>query len=458
MNSTLANVVGVPPVAGKNLPALKLVQSSRNARRLAKAILVLLLLSAMAMLLVPWQQSARGTGKVVAFVPQERQQTVSSPIKGIVARVADGVVEGSQVKRGDFILELQPYAANLVAQKQAQLADLATKLTTSETKAEVYGQNVLDYTDARDYAVKAAQQLVEAAQAKASAKQELVAGYEAKELQARLNLERQKALFEKGIKSQKEIESLKKDWDVAVAELESARGEVTTAERELAAKQNELEQKRSEGQTKIDYARAMQQDALGQAATIRKEVRDVEIYLAELQRLIITAPRDGTIFRMPIYERGQAVKEGDPLFTIVPETTDSAVELWLSGNDIPLVRQGDHVRLQFEGWPAVQFVGWPSVAVGTFGGKVVAVDATDNGMGKFRVLIKEDDQPWPAEQFLRQGVRANGWVMLDQVPLGYEMWRQLNGFPPTVSEDGDAKSEKEASGGKEDKPKVKLPK
>lgn len=456
MNNAIANtLVGVPSTAGKTLPALKLVQSSRNARRLAKALFVLLLLSIAAMFFVPWQQSARGTGKVVAFVPQERQQTINSPIKGIVARIAEGVVEGSYVKQGDFILEVQPYAANLVEQKRSQLSDLSTKLATAQTKGEVYAQNVLDFTDARDFAVKAAEELVEAAQAKLNAKQELLPGYEAKELQVRLNHERQKALFEKGIKSQKEIESLKKDWDVALAELESTRREITTAERELAAKRNELEQKRSEAQTKIDYARAMQQDALGQAATIRKEVRDVEIYLAELERLVITAPRDGTIFRMPIYERGQAVKEGDPLFTIVPETSDSAVELWLSGNDIPLVRAGDHVRLQFEGWPAVQFVGWPSVAVGTFGGKVVAVDATDNGMGRFRVLIKEDEQPWPEERFLRQGVRANGWVMLSQVPLGYEVWRQLNGFPPAIKADDEAKSDKDA---KDDKPKVKLPK
>ncbi|MCA9008078.1 MAG: toxin secretion protein, partial [Planctomycetaceae bacterium] len=93
------------------------------------------------------------------------------------------------------------------------------------------------------------------------------------------------------------------------------------------------------------------------------------------------------------------------------------------------------VRLQFEGWPAVQFSGWPSVAVGTFGGEVVSVDAIDNGLGKFRILIRPDpdDNPWPQDRFLRQGVRANAWVLLNQVPLWYEVWRKLNGFPPAVS-------------------------
>nr|MCH9680528.1 transporter [Deltaproteobacteria bacterium] len=89
---------------------------------------------------------------------------------------------------------------------------------------------------------------------------------------------------------------------------------------------------------------------------------------------------------------------------------------------------------QFEGWPAVQFVGWPSVAVGTFGGTVAFVDATDNGAGRFRVVVVPDgEEPWPAARYLRQGVRANGWVLLNQVSIGYELWRQFNGFPPAVT-------------------------
>jgi multidrug resistance efflux pump len=153
------------------------------------------------------------------------------------------------------------------------------------------------------------------------------------------------------------------------------RREVVAAERELEAKKHELEQKRREAQTKVDYARAMREDAAGQMATTNKEIRDVQIKLGELERLVIKAPRDGTIFRMPIFERGQMVKEGDNLFTIVPDSAQRAVELWVSGNDTPLIRPADHVRLQFEGWPAVQFAGWPSVAVGTFGGQVVSIDA-----------------------------------------------------------------------------------
>ena len=128
------------------------------------------------------------------------------------------------------------------------------------------------------------------------------------------------------------------------------------------------------------------------------------------------------------------VKPGDPLLTLVPDTADRAAELWVDGNDAPLVTPGRHVRLQFEGWPAVQFGGWPSVAVGSFGGTVARVDATDDGKGNFRILVvpDKDDEPWPSGRFLRQGVQAHGWVLLDRVSLGFEVWRQLNGFPPVV--------------------------
>ena len=418
--------------------AIYLVQSSQFAQRLARLLIVGLFLSILGMAFLPWQQSSRGSGQVVAYVPQERQQTIEAPVKGIVARIAQGLVEGSEVKRGDFLVEIQPFAANMVEQLEGQRRDLNTQLDSANFKTEAYNQNVKGFTEAGEFAVKAAIELVESAKAKLDGKQRLVIGYQAKELQARLNYERQKSLFDSGLKPEKEIEYLKKDWDVTVSELESVRQEVASLENELSAKRNELEEKRRIAQTKIDYAVAMEQDAIGSAAKIRKEIREIDVKLDELNRLVITAPRDGTIFRMPIYERGQAVKEGEPIVTIVPEISQTAAELWVSGNDMPLIQVGQEVRLQFEGWPAVQFPGWPSVAVGTFSGTVINVDATDNDLGQFRILVipnKADSQEWPSDRYLRQGVRVNGWVMLRQVTLGYEIWRQLNGFPVILSDE-----------------------
>jgi multidrug resistance efflux pump len=436
--------------AATRLPAWELVQTSKVVQRLGQLLLLSMLTVAVLMMFVPWQQSSRGAGRVTAFVPQERQQPVMSPIKGIVSEIKSNLREGDVVRQGEVILTLQPVAADMVELISFQVSDLRAKLDSAQTKVEVYRRNVADFGDARDFAVRAAQEMLESSEAKLAAKKTLVPGYQAKELQARLNYERQSELFARGATAEKELEKLKRDWDVAVADRAAAEYEVSSADREVAAKRHELEQKRSEAQTKIDYAKAMEQDAVGQQATVQKEIRELEIKLSELQQLKITAPRDGIIYRLPVFERGQSIKEGDPLFTIVPTTDERAVELWVSGNDISLIRIGDHVRLQFEGWPAIQFAGWPSVAVGTFGGRVAKIDPTDDGQGKFRIqVLPEGTDEWPGPEYLRQGVRANGWVMLRRVTLGYEIWRQLNGFPPVIAEG--AKSEEKAK-------KINLPK
>jgi membrane fusion protein, adhesin transport system len=149
----------------------------------------------------------------------------------------------------------------------------------------------------------------------------------------------------------------------------------------------------------------------------------------------VVAPRDGTVLRMLAAQGAEYVAAGDAIATLVPDTTSRAVELLLSGRDGPLVTAGRRVRLQFEGWPAVQFVGWPSVAVGTFPGVVAFVDSAADPQGRSRVVIVPDPnaEPWPSSALLRQGIRANGWVLLDRVRLGFELWRQWNGFPASTS-------------------------
>jgi hypothetical protein len=152
--------------------------------------------------------------------------------------------------------------------------------------------------------------------------------------------------------------------------------------------------------------------------------------------MLIRAPRAGTVLRLLVAQNAEMLSAGDPIVAFVPDTAEPAVEVWVDGNDIPLVQPGRRVRLQFEGWPAVQFVGWPSVAVGTFPAEVAFVDRTDDGKGRFRVVVvpTEGAAPWPSSNYLRQGVRANAWILLDRVTLGWELWRQFNGFPPALRE------------------------
>ncbi|MFK7770450.1 MAG: HlyD family secretion protein [Mariniblastus sp.] len=430
----------------KRTAAIHLVQSSRSARRLAKLLLVGLVLSIVAMGALPWQQTSRGTGEVVAYAPQERQQSVKAQMKGVVAEIAPGLFEGKVVKQGDFLLKIQPFSANMIEQLNAQRRELKLKEETANTKAESYQSQITGLTEAMEFGINAAKQMISAAEAKLKSKQNQVSGYESKEWQARMNYERQEGLRQKKLKPAKDVEKLKFEWEMAKSNLESLGEDIAGLKNELTAKQQELEEKRRTLQVKISYAEAMKADAEGGANTIRKEILDVQMKLDTIARGEIRAPRDGTVFRLNVNERGDSVKEGDSLLTIVPEITQKAVEIYVNGNDMPLVQIGQEVRLQFEGWPAVQFAGWPSVSIGTFSGRVATVDATDNGKGEFRILItpNEDEQKWPSDRYLRQGVRANGWVMMRRVSLGYEIWRQLNGFPIILSEEEPKKKGKSA--------------
>lgn len=421
----------------KSNTALHLVQSSGNAQRFAKLLIVGLFLSIIAMGALPWQQTSRGNGQVAAFIPQERQQPIESPTEGIVARIGEGLKEGSEVTKGQFLLEIAPFAANERAQLEEQKNQINEKLKADREKREATLRMVKGYERARDSIVSAADQLIESARDKLKAKQELLNKYLASQLQANLNYDRQKQLFDKGVKPEKEIEKLKMKLDGAEAEVKSVQSDIESLKSELQAKIEEREAKKQKGQTDVDYAQSLVSEVQSKISATQKELAENEVKLGKMDRFVVHASRSGTILRMPIYELGQTVKKSQSLMTLVPKTDNLAVELAINGNDLPLVQVGQEVRLQFEGWPAVQFAGWPSVAVGTFGGVVATVDATDNGKGSFRILVQPEQKlvngelksTWPEERFLRQGVRANGWVMMQRVSLGYEIWRQLNGFP-----------------------------
>lgn len=202
---------------------------------------------------------------------------------------------------------------------------------------------------------------------------------------ALLDVDRRRRLFDKGLAAQRDVEAATIRWRELKASEASASAEVIKAE-----------------------------TAVSRQLTQR-----------------VVAPRDGTILKIFGGDTSTYVKEGEVLVSFAPDPGRRAVELFVNGLDAVLVAPGREVRLSFEGWPAVQFSGWPSVAVGTFPGVVQFVDPAVSVNGRFRIVVVEKPgEPWPDERFLRLGGRAQGWVLLNEVRLGFEIWRQLNYFPP----------------------------
>ncbi len=184
-----------------------------------------------------------------------------------------------------------------------------------------------------------------------------------------------------------------------------------------------------QAQIRVDEFRA-------RVAETAAQLTRVEVNLSRQSVQIVEAPRDGVILSVNAGDVATYVDAGQVLATFVPDAPERVVEIFIDGRDVALVQPGAKARIQFEGWPAVQFSGWPSVAVGTFGGVVAAIDPSAQPNGRFRVLIAEDPDdahPWPDERYIRFGASARAWILLETVPAGYELWRQLNNFPPALT-------------------------
>jgi len=440
-----------------DFPSLQMVRTGRYVRIVARVTFWTLVFAIAAMVFVPWRQTARGTGVVVALDPQERPQPVASPAKGVVSYVKPGLREGSYVEEGEVVLRMTPFAVEGVAQLETQIISLESKEESAIASKEVADQAAKLQVEAGERLAESLEEELEAAKRKADQAQNEVDALKTDLVDKRNKLRIAKEIAPRGLISQEELVSKQQAVETQLNKVLKAENAVEEMMSTLLAKEREIESKLQEISIKNRTADQKVLDLMQKINTIEKEIMDLRSKRGELDRLEVRAPRSGHIQQWYGLEGSDTVKEGDQLFVIVPDATELAVEMKVTGNDMPLIHEGDPVRLQFEGWPAVQFVGWPSVAVGTFGGKVNRVFPTDDGNGYFRVVVTPDnhferEHGWPDDRYLRQGVRANGWVLLNRVPLGYEIWRQLNGFPPVIAD-------KEPQNGKSDKgSKVKLPK
>ncbi len=473
------------------MPSLRLCRSSRLVRRIGNGLFAALVCTILLVIIAPWQQTITGSGNVIAFAPLERQQVMEAPIKGRIVRWGDGIVENSRVAKGQLIAEIQDLDAEYSGRLQSQLITVQSQVESTrqqiaankralEAAKLVVTSNerqVKAYTLVKEQTIAAQDAYVQMAREKVAAEEHELSVNQAAIPQIEAEEARKRKLVEAGNISVQSLQEIERKLYEQRAKVSKAEAYVAAARSDLEGKISEREAKINKAQVDIDYAKATYDKSLGDVskaesdiAKSEQELSKAENYLLEQESKVarqsaqdVRAPFDGFIVQITPNIGTAILKEGDPLCVIVPDTKDRAVQLWLDGRDAPLVEVGRHVRLQFEGWPALQFTGWPSVAVGTFGGEVVSIDASDNGVGEFRILIRPDpnDDPWPEERFLRQGVRANGWVLLDQVPLWFEVWRQLNGFTPVVDmtpqKEGSKSTNK--SGAKDEKAKPpKLPK
>lgn len=235
------------------------------------------------------------------------------------------------------------------------------------------------------------------------------------------------------------LERLRAERGQVLAKLSAAQTALEIAQIDNQRMENLFDEGLS-ARREFEQARIRVEQLRADVAQAGAELSRVDVSLSRQSVQIVRAPRDGTILRVNAGDAATYINAGQVVATFVPDNAVRAIEMFIDGRDIALVREGAPVRIQFEGWPVIQISGWPSVAIGTFSGHVIAIDPSAQRNGRFRVLVEENQDlgvAWPDRRFVRFGSKARAWVLLDEVSVGYEVWRQLNNFPPNFPTLGD---------------------
>ena len=409
------------------------VQRKSHVKRWLWGILALLLL----IMILPWTQNIRAIGTITTLRQEQRPQELNSIIAGRVIKWH--VKEGDFVKVGDTILQLGEvkvdyFDPQLLERTQQQI-------TAKQLSIEAYN-NKANTTITQGQALARGRELKLESLDNKIAQQELKVQTDEADLLAvnnELNVYKRqidgaKIMLDSGAISLSEFEKRKVNYQNGLAKVNSINNKLLQNRQELTNLRIEQNSAVQEYNDKIAKAEGDRFSSLSSAASTEAEVSKLQNqysnYDARNKLYYITAPQSGQITKARKAGIGEMLKEGEMMVEIVPDNIQYAVEMFVEPMDLPLISIGQKVRFIFDGFPVIVFSGWPESSYGTFGGKVIAVETSVSSNGKFRVLVVEDpkDKQWPKQ--LKMGGGANGIALLKDVRIYYELWRNINGFPP----------------------------
>jgi len=388
-------------------------------------------------LFLPWTQNIRTRGSVTTLYQEQRPQEVNTIIGGRILKWH--VKEGDMVKAGDTLIQLGEVKVDYL---DPGLLDRTREQLEGKKLSIEYYRNKLGTAEQQIGAMGTALELKLNQLQNKLAQLELKVQSDSAEAQAARNdlaiytlqYNRQKAMYDSGLVSLTQLEQRNQLYQQALAKRISADNKLVNSRQELTITRLEMNALQQENAEKVAKVQGDQFQSLTQIAGGQAEVAKLENLYASYSirngMYYVLAPQSGQVVKAQKAGIGEFVKEGEMIASIVPDQAEKAVEMFVRPMDLPLLKAGQPVRLLFDGFPAIVFSGWPAASSGTFGGMILAVENNVSVNGKFRVLIKEDpeDKPWPPE--LRIGTGVQGIALLNDVPVWYELWRNINGFPP----------------------------
>jgi len=413
----------------------KLTIPSNESRKRVR-ILLYCMLVVFVILFLPWTQNFRSRGIVTALKPEHRPQTVHSVIPGRIEQWY--VQEGEFVNRGDTILFISEIKdeymdPELLDRTKLQVDAKFLSVRSYEEKVKAQENQIGALTQNNRLRLEQAQNRLQQAQLSIMSDSIMLEAELLNLSVAEAQFERMESLYEQGLKSLTELEQRKIKLQETLAKrisaenkLLSSRNDLLTAQIELNAIDNDFQDKLAKVNAERYTALSDQYDA---EATLTKLENQLSNYTVRSGMYYVLAPQSGYITQAIQVGIGETIKEGAEIVSIMPEDYSLAVELYIAPIDLPLVKTGNRVRFIFDGWPAIVFSGWPQLSNGTFGGVVYAIDNFTSSNNMYRILVvpDPDEEPWP--DAIRPGSGADGIALLNDVPIWYEIWRQMNGFP-----------------------------
>lgn len=387
-------------------------------------------------LFLPWTQNIRARGSVTTLYQDQRPQQVNTLIGGRVMKWH--IKEGDYVKAGDTLVQLAEVKVdyldpNLLQRTKEQLAGKQLSVTYYKNKVGATQQQIGAINAGLTYKLNQLQNKLRQLELKVQADSaEAVAAANDLAISTK-QFGRQKLMYDSGLVSLTQLETRTQQYQNALAKKISADNKFANSKQELTITRIEMNAVEQENIEKVSKAQGDQFQSLTQIASGQADIAKLENQYASYNirngMYCILATQDGQVVKAQKAGIGEFVKEGDMIAEIVPDKIKYAVELYVQPLDLPLVANGQKVRFLFDGFPAIVFSGWPRASSGTFGGVITAIESNVSKNGKFRVLVQEDpaDKPWPKE--LRMGTGAQGIALLKDVPVWYELWRNINGFP-----------------------------
>lgn len=433
--------------------SLSTVEGRNSSKKLIQTLSVIMLVSVLVMFL-PWTQNITTTGNLTTLLPDQRPQTIHSVIPGQVEKWY--VQEGDYVNTGDTILFIREIKAEyfdpmLIQRTQDQLDAKKNTLTAYQQKVIALDVQIEALTTNREFKLEQNRNKIEQSILKVQSDS---IDLEAAKLNRSIALEqfrRMEELYAGGLNSLTQYEKRKNDLQKAEADLISKQNKLLTSENELINARIQLTSTDADFREKIAKSQSEMFTAQSDMFKTRGEIAKLENQLANYtyrnQFYYVLAPQAGYITETLVTGIGETIKEGDPILSIMPSDFELAVEMYVRPIDLPLLEKGQEVRIQFDGWPAIVFSGWPNTSFGTYGGSVFAIDNFISKNGMYRVLVQRDpnDRDWP--DALRYGSGARSIVLFKDVPIWYETWRQINGFPPDYYKSSESGSSTVATSG-----------